>query len=173
MQSYQVKKKQKTNKSIYKNNIRHKNEKKCNLSAESTKHSDDTVLYNMNKENKWCAIKIINDEMAEMPLSNENFVNLKTLRLRERQTNPIYDSNCTNSSDCGSRQCLCVFDKETAKHKRKFRFLADFFSFLCGVCVWGICDDLVIILSKDNILMKLFLYGIFTIISAVVAVTIS
>lgn len=171
MHSFQGKKKFQINKSIKKHCARYKYDRRCYVSSKSTKNSDSNDKFNKgDEEQNWLVIKI-DDGIARTHTEYEDFLNFKTLHLQDVNSGGTDQTNYTTSSD-GVCKSLCVSSEKGKICKRRLRLLADCFSFLCGICLWGIFDDLVVIMSADNILLKFCLYCTVTLISAVITFTI-
>ncbi|SBS84193.1 hypothetical protein POVCU2_0024890 [Plasmodium ovale curtisi] len=80
------------------------------------------------------------------------------LKRREKDINSDVCSNviesCTNNS---------FFKINKINVKIILRYIADCCSFLCAVGIWGVLEDILRILSKENYYVKLYYYLIFTI----------
>ncbi|CDO63152.1 conserved Plasmodium protein, unknown function [Plasmodium reichenowi] len=57
---------------------------------------------------------------------------------------------------------LCNF--ENMNSKVVLRLFADCSSLICAVCIWGILDDIFLMISNNSIYIKLFYYFLFSII---------
>lgn len=173
MYSFQGKKKFQINKSIKKHCARYKHERRCNASSKSTRNDDSNDKFNkVGEKQDWFVINI-DDGMSKTDIEYGDFLNYKTLHMQDANSCVTDQTNYATSSDDGIRKCLCASADETTVYKQRLRILADCFSFLCGICLWGIFDDLVIIMSADNIFVKFCLYCIVTIISAAVTLTLN
>lgn len=173
MHSFQGKKKFKINKSIKKHCARYKHERKCNASSKSTRADDSNDKFNkVDEEQSWFVINI-DDGMSRTHMEYEDFLNFKTLHMHDANSSGTDQTNYATSSDDGIRKCLCVSTDGDTVCKKRLRLIADCFSFLCGICLWGIFDDLVVIMSADNVFVKFCLYCIVTVISAAVTLTIN
>ncbi|CRH00390.1 conserved Plasmodium protein, unknown function [Plasmodium relictum] len=131
-----------------------RNSREFNGSNESTEtcfqeelcNDDGTVIINVEIEKK---------DGDTNYLSENNLKELKDIS---------GESQCTNEEFIYN--CFCNINKLSIKCV--LRFFADCFSFICAVCIWGILDDIFILMAKDNIHAKLYYYLIFTVIFATI-----
>lgn len=172
MQLFDGKKKQTINKSIRKYCLRYKNERRFNISrtvSNVTKNSD--VLYNENKKDDWFILNI--DATEKSFTDSQELLNLGKLSTGYGSESLVNNTSYATSNDRTRSRHSCSFDEKNIKPNKKLRFVADCFSFLCGVCIWGICDDIILLIAADNVLMKFCLYCIFTLISAAITFTLN
>ncbi|SBT71605.1 conserved Plasmodium protein, unknown function [Plasmodium malariae] len=77
--------------------------------------------------------------------------------------NPVRDSSDKSYNGNEEDPTSSFFNINEFNVKVILRFLVDCCSFLCAVGIWGVLDEILIILSKENIYIKFYYYLIFTI----------
>ncbi|CRG93043.1 conserved Plasmodium protein, unknown function [Plasmodium gallinaceum] len=105
---------------------------------------------------------IINVDEIEENVKDLKFLGEDSPKKLKKDIND--ESYCVNEEFIYN--CFCNINELSIKCI--LRFMADCFSFICAVCIWGILDDIFILMSKDNNFAKLYYYLIFTIIFAAI-----
>ncbi|VWU48461.1 conserved protein, unknown function [Hepatocystis sp. ex Piliocolobus tephrosceles] len=98
------------------------------------------------------------NKICENSLINTNNLNRKSYTTK--------NNTCRNDA-CGNDACRtdCFFFMNNNNNVPfLLRLIADFSSFLCAVGVWGMLESLILVLSKENYVIKLYYYVIFTIV---------